>query len=200
MSDLFHLRTGSRSPKTLATTLWLAGVAGTSSCVFHKAPGAFNPPPVSAKAAEPIPPAALIALPPEVAFEPVVYDFPSQTDPSSRFPELPPPRVPRPPVATAPKPVPSEGPPAAAPKLAQILTPAESRRNAQELQQYTDRVNRALAMVAGKNLTAEQRDIADRVRTYLRQAEQAREQDLVTAVNLARRADLLATDLLERLP
>src|SRR5512146_5896 len=94
MSDLFHLRTGSRSPKTLATTLWLAGVAGTSSCVFHKAPGAFNPPPVSAKAAEPIPPAALIALPPEVAFEPVVYDFPSQTDPSSRFPELPPPRVP----------------------------------------------------------------------------------------------------------
>jgi len=32
------------------------------------------------------------------------------------------------------------------------------------------------------------------------QAEQTREQDLVTAVNLARRADLLAKDLLERLP
>ena len=31
-------------------------------------------------------------------------------------------------------------------------------------------------------------------------ASEAREQDLVTAVNLARRADLLAKDLLERLP
>jgi hypothetical protein len=55
-------------------------------------------------------------------------------------------------------------------------------------------------MVAGKNLTPEQKDIAERVQTYLKQAEQAREQDLVTAVNLARRADLLAKDLLERLP
>ena len=54
--------------------------------------------------------------------------------------------------------------------------------------------------MAGKNLTPEQKDIADRARTYLTQAEQAREQDLVTAVNLARRADLLAKDLLERLP
>jgi hypothetical protein len=44
------------------------------------------------------------------------------------------------------------------------------------------------------------RDVADRVRTYLSQAEQARDQDLVTAVNLARRADLLAKDLFERLP
>ncbi len=200
MPDLFHPRAGLRFPKTLATTLWLAGVVATSSCVFHKAPRAFNPPPVAPKAPAPIPPAALIALPPEVAFEPVVYDFPRQTDPSSQFPELPRPRPPRPPVATAPRPSPSEPPPAAAPKLAQILTPEESRRNTQELQQYTERVNRALAMVAGKNLTAEQKDIADRVRTYLLQAEQAREQDLVTAVNLARRADLLAADLLERLP
>jgi hypothetical protein len=200
MPDLLHPRAGLRFPKTLATTLWLGGVVTTSSCVFHKAPRVFTPPPVSAKAPEPIPPAALIALPPQVAFEPVVYDFPRQTDPSSRLPELPVPRAPRPPVATVPRPVPSEPPPAAAPKLAQILTPEESRRNTQELQQYTERVNRALAMVAGKNLTAEQKDIADRVRTYLLQAEQAREQDLVTAVNLARRADLLAADLLERLP
>jgi hypothetical protein len=63
-----------------------------------------------------------------------------------------------------------------------------------------ERVKRALTMVAGKNLTAEQKDIAERVQTYMKQAEQAREQDLVTAVNLARRADLLAKDLLERLP
>jgi hypothetical protein len=87
-----------------------------------------------------------------------------------------------------------------APKLAQILTPDESRRNNQELEQSMDRVRRALAMVGNRNLSPELRDVVERVRTYLIQAEQTREQDLVTAVNLARRADLLAKDLLERLP
>ena len=190
---------GLRLPKT---TLWLACTLGTSSCVFHKAPRAFDPPPLAAKAPAPTPPAAEIPAPPEVAFEPVVYDFPRQTDPGSRFPELPPPRPPRAPVANLPKPLPTppENPPAQTPKLAQILTPEESRRNTQELDQYTESVRRALTKVAGRNLTAEQRDIAERVRTYLSQAEQARDQDLVTAVNLARRADLLAKDLLERLP
>lgn len=203
MPDLLHLRARSRFPAAMTTSLWLAGALGTSSCVLHKAPPrAFNPPPIAAKAPEPIPPAAQIAPPPDVAFEPAVYDFPSQTDPSSRFPELPPPPPPRPPVATIPKPPPApiEIPPVAAPKLAQILTPEESRRNTQELELYTGRVKRALAMVEGKNLTAEQRDTAKLIQTFLAQAEQAREQDLVTAVNLARRADLLAKDLLERLP
>lgn len=200
MADMLHPPAGLRIP-TATATLWLAGAVGISSCGFHNAPRAFSPPPVTAKA-KAIPPASEIASPPEVAFEPVVYDFPRQTDPSSRLPALPPPRAPRAPVATAPKPAPApiENPPAQAPKLAQILTPEESRRNTQELEQYTESVRRALTKVAGRNLTPEQKDIAERVQTYLKQAEQAREQDLVTAVNLARRADLLAKDLLERLP
>jgi hypothetical protein len=193
-------RPGLRIPRT--TTLWLAGALGTSSCVCHKPPRAFSPPPVTAKAPEPIPPTPDIALPPEVAFEPALFDLPNQPDPGSRFPELPPPRPPRPPAANIPKPLPAptEAPPVAPPKLAQILTPEESRRNAQELDQYTESVRRALSKVAGRNLTAEQRDTAKLIQTFLSQAEQAREQDLVTAVNLAKRADLLAKDLLERLP
>jgi len=63
-----------------------------------------------------------------------------------------------------------------------------------------DRVARELAIVEGKNLTADQKETAERIRTFRKQAEQAREQDLLTAVSLARRADLLAKDLLERLP
>jgi hypothetical protein len=151
---------------------------------------------------QPAAPAPEIELPAEVAFEPVLYDFPRQTDPSARFPELPAPRPARPPVANIPKPVPPpvENPPAPAPKLAQILTPDEARRNNQELDQSMDRVRRALAMVGNRNLSPELKDVVERVRTYLSQAEQTREQDLVTAVNLARRADLLAKDLLERLP
>jgi hypothetical protein len=136
-----------------------------------------------------------------VAFEPVVFDFPRQTDPAARFPVPPPPRPPRP-VANVPKPqpAPNETPSTPALRLSQILTPEESKRNNQELDQYTESVKKALTKMAGRNLTPEQRDIAERVQTYLTQAEQAREKDLVTAVNLARRADLLAKDLLERLP
>jgi hypothetical protein len=57
-----------------------------------------------------------------------------------------------------------------------------------------------LAKLDGKRLSPEQMETANRIRTFRKQAEQAREQDLVTAVSLAKRADLLAKDLLERLP
>jgi len=196
------LRASNTVKTTVKTTLWLAGAVGMTSCGFHKTPRAFNPPPVAAKAPAPIPPTPEITEILEVSFEPNVFDFPRQTDPSSGFPEPPPlPRVQRP-VANVPKPQPPPAEPPSAPalRLSQILTPEESRRNTQELDQYTDSVKKALARVAGRNLTPEQKDTAERVQTFLTQAEQAREQDLVTAVSLAKRADLLAKDLLARLP
>jgi hypothetical protein len=57
-----------------------------------------------------------------------------------------------------------------------------------------------LAAAASRKLTADQDSLVVRIRTFVMQAEQAREQDLVTAVSLARRADLLAQDLAGRLP
>jgi hypothetical protein len=57
-----------------------------------------------------------------------------------------------------------------------------------------------MGLIDRKNLTPEQSKTAETIRTFQKQAEQAREQDLLTAVNIARRADLLAKDLLERLP
>ena len=93
---------------------------------------------------------------------------------------------------------PPETPPL--PKLGQIFTAVQLREYNQALDQSLERVRKALAIAAGKNLNANQSEIVNRIRTFQKQAEQAREQDLVTAVNLARRADLLARDLLERLP
>jgi hypothetical protein len=200
MPDFLQPRSGLRMTRTAMTTLWLAGMAGLSSCA-HKAPRAFHPPPVLAKTPEPVPSPPEIAPPLELAFEPVIFDFPRQTDAGSRFP-VPPPARPSRPVANVPKPqpAPNETPSAPALRLSQILTPEELRRNTQDLEKYTESVKSRLARVAGKNLTPEQKDIAERVQTYLTQAEQARDQDLVTAVNLARRADLLAKDLVDRLP
>jgi hypothetical protein len=107
------------------------------------------------------------------------------------------------PVVTPVRP-PSTGPVApetpVAPRLGQMLTPEELRENNKVFDESLDRVNRALAVVEGKNLSAPQKEIADRIRTFRKQAEQVREQDLLTAVSLARRADLLAKDLLEHLP
>jgi DNA-binding transcriptional regulator GbsR (MarR family) len=81
-----------------------------------------------------------------------------------------------------------------------MFTPEEQRENTRTLDESLERVNRALAKIEGRNLTPEQKDIAERIRTLRKQAEQAREQDLLTAVSLAKRADLFAKDLLERLP
>jgi len=107
----------------------------------------------------------------------------------------PPVTPPKPPVTGT---IPQEAP--VPPRLAQLYTPEERRENTRTLDDCLDRVNRALTAVEGKNLTADQKDTVQRIRTFRKQAEQVREQDLMTAVILARRADLLAKDLLEHLP
>jgi hypothetical protein len=58
----------------------------------------------------------------------------------------------------------------------------------------------ALGRVAGKNnLTVPQRENVSRIQTFLTQADAARRDDLGTALQLARRADLLGQDLLKSL-
>lgn len=110
-------------------------------------------------------------------------------------------RTPQPVRATAPPPAvvtPEPQPPA--PRLAQIFTSEQLREYNRSLEESLDRVRRVLGSVAGKNLNAELTQMVSRIQTFQMQAEQTREQDLVTAVNLARRADLLAQDLIKRLP
>jgi hypothetical protein len=86
------------------------------------------------------------------------------------------------------------------PRLGQVFTADQLREYNRALDESLDRVKRVMGTVAGKNLNPELTQMVSRIQTFQKQAEQAREQDLVTAVNLARRADLLAKDLLERLP
>jgi hypothetical protein len=175
---------------------------GSTSCWFRKSPRVFVPPPAAQKP-------VIAASPPEVPAAPDIDSEATATlpleVPAATLPAAPPPPPParRPATAAAPRTPPPPAPQPETPplpKLGQIFTAAQLREYNQTLDQSLERVRRALTIAAGKNLNADQSEIVNRIRTFQRQAEQAREQDLVTAVNLARRADLLARDLLERLP
>ena len=180
----------------------LAAALSTSGCQLfqRKQVRTFVPPPVQHKAPEPLKLASV--EPPELP--PVESNLGFDTaelSPSVMLaPPPPPPEAPRPrpPVATAPKPTPAPvAPEAPAPKIVQIFPAEQQRAYNRELDEILERDQKALELLARRNLAADQRERMAQIRELLTQAKQAREQDLVTAVNLARRADTLANDLLD---
>jgi hypothetical protein len=86
------------------------------------------------------------------------------------------------------------------PKLAPIFSQEQANAFNKEIDQKLDRVKGVLAAAGGKKLTAAQQETVSRIRSLQTLAEQARRQDLVTAVDYARRAEVLANDLAGRLP
>jgi hypothetical protein len=110
--------------------------------------------------------------------------------------------------AAAPAPAPAPETAAAAPivpapqlppQLQEIL-PADRRKQYEaEYSQGMARANQALKQVSKRTLDASHQEMAARVRTFLTQAQAARGKDLSTALQLARRADLLGQELLKSL-
>ena len=189
-----------RGPGLLAWMV-LSSLA-TSGCLFRssKPPRLFAPP-------TPVQLPIVLKAPPELEAGPDL-DIMAVTAPeifSLPGPALPPPPRPPaprntpPPKAVVPSPPPSPEPPPP-PKITQIFTEDQRRELNRSLDESLDRVKRALETLGRKNLAGDQIGVVELIRTFQKQAEQAREQDLVTAVSLARRADLLAKDLLGRLP
>jgi hypothetical protein len=186
---------------------------GLSSCWFRKPkvppPPAKLPPP-----SQPLPPnTPVIAPPPRIETEapetPAALESIPDSSAAAPAKKRPPRRRPQP-VTAAPKTAPPETPapaqpapdpqPPALPKLAQILTAEQQREYTRVLDASLERARRAVAILEKKPLTGDDNDALNRIRTFLKQAEDARSQDLVTAVNLGTRADLLARDLLARIP
>jgi hypothetical protein len=87
----------------------------------------------------------------------------------------------------------------APPKITQIFTPQELQNYNRTYEESMTRIERALADLAKKTLAPPDRDTVDQIRSFQRQAKQAKDQDLVAAVSFARKADVLAKDLLGRL-
>lgn len=198
MSDPKQRRAGRSTNAALCAVL--AGSLATSGCFFGKKKPAkvFTPPPVTAKIPISPKPTVVTEKLPEAESSVEVDTMPA---PVATLPPAPPKPLPPKVVAPAkPAPVVVEAPAAPAPKPATIFSADERRRLTQELDDRLDRVRRALARVEGKSLSGDLIALANNARAFLTQAEQARAQDLVTAVNLAKRADLFAADLVSRLP
>lgn len=135
-------------------------------------------------------PAIQPAPAPDAAIEP-----PPETQPAPAARRQPRPRRPSPaqPEVTAPGPVTTQTPPPA--RLEEVLPEDRRRQFETDFSRSLAQARSALNQTSGRRLNAAQRQTTERIRTFLQQAEQAKKGDLATAVQLARRAELLADDL-----
>ena len=76
-----------------------------------------------------------------------------------------------------------------------MLTAQQRRELNQAVDRSLDAAQKSVAAVVRNTLSAGQVNSVRRIRAFLRQAEETREQDLALAKNLAERARLLAQDL-----
>lgn len=145
-----------------------------------------TPPPQPAVQPEPPP-----QTPPETVQTPVTQ--PSLPTPQ---PTQPPPRSPRPRPQQTPQPPAAPAPAAAPPAFGELLTADQQARLLHACEQSAQAARRALNQAAGHSLNRDQMDMANRVRSFLKQADDAKATDLSNAAQLARRAETLANSLL----
>jgi hypothetical protein len=87
--------------------------------------------------------------------------------------------------------------PSPPPQLGEILSDAQRRQYEADYAQSLSRARSALQQASGKSLTPTQRETVERIQTFIQQAEESKGKDLATALQLARRADVLGQDLLK---
>lgn len=201
--------------KKMRTARWMALLAMTislSGCWFKKKPAivpvvtprqqpqAPTPAPPPPQQQETPPPPVVEPAKPTPQPEPqapVQKPSPAPSTPKRR----------RPAPQTPPQPQPQEAPtpttpPAAAvpiPQLGELLTPEKRKQYEEECDQRLRRARAVLTQTSGRTLTPSQTESAGRVRSFIRQAEELRGRDIATALQLARRADLLGQDLSQTL-
>ncbi|MEP6962160.1 MAG: hypothetical protein ABI995_08780 [Acidobacteriota bacterium] len=183
-------------------SLVMVSLTFTSACSLLKhPPKVFTPLPVAARV--PPQPVAIpdVGTPPE--FDAEIYPDPKIIAAAVELPPIPPPPAAVKPPATAKPPatvtVEVITPPVVAPKPAAIIRPADRQAFTKELDDISGRVKGLLTRVEGRTLSSDLQALVTQARNFLNQAEQARSQDLGTAVNYARRADSLAAELQDRL-
>jgi hypothetical protein len=188
-----------------------AGLAiSLSGCIFGGKPKvakAVPPPPrpVATPVPAPLPqplsiPQTNVQLPPAqpVSPEALATTLPQEETPSAPVPVRTPPRRPAPP---APKPdvaapPPTPPPTEERPPIQEVLTAGELKRLTDEWDARRRDTLRVIDQVQPQRLTNAQRSIVERVRTFLKQAQEAKDRgDMRQASELAGRALVLAKEL-----
>ena len=156
-------------------------------------------PPAKPATSELTPPPQIPTVAPEVKPEvtQVIAEQPVPPKPKPSKKKIVTKKLPPPPVVAAPStPEPS---PDAVPKLGEIISDDQKAGYLKACDQALSRARKALGQLKGFTLTNEQTETVERIRTFISQAEQARQNDPQTARQLADRADLLSRDLVRSL-
>lgn len=178
--------------------LVLAGAAVSSGCWWRKAKAAPRPAPpppaVSTAPAKPEP------LPPAPKVEPArtVTTLPGPPVAPPSEPSKPEPTTPRR-RTRAPAPVPEQAatpePPEPVPQLVPLLKAEDQEKYKREIDALLRSTEESLARIGDRRLDERQQLDLVRARTFLGQARELRETDLVLALSLAQRASVLAQNV-----
>ena len=210
---------GDLALRGVAVTMALALLLAGCNPFRRKQPAAQVPPtPIPPPAAQ-IPPEKPVALPkPPPQERPSVTSLPKPpgaTVEEPAKPEKPKPQTsrrgraaakPKPAAVPEPHPTAHQNDPSttaaqpAPPRLRQLMSPEEEQAHQKSIDAMLARAEQKLTKVAGLKLTTEQLATLERARSFMQQAAESRESDPVTAKSLAERADVLASDLAEKLP
>ena len=145
---------------------------------------------------EPAPPTPEVTIiKPELPPPPEKKPSKAPPKPAAKRPVAAPAPVPSPSVPVQPPPPTTEAPVTQPPQLSELIPDERRAELSREIDQSLERARATLSTASHRTLSRQQEETANRVRTFVRQAEEARSRDISTAVQLARRADLLAQDL-----
>lgn len=198
---------------TAAILLILA--CSSAGCALRNGSAKNTPSQPAPSGAPPAPPARVphgplstpqtqVRLPPPQPIPEGAAPEPAPVAVESRPPEQPPavrPRPERPVEVAQPAPQPAPPPPAQAetpappPQLGPILSTSQRQAYNREIDQSILATRRLLDIVTSRQLSFDQSAEVRRIRAFLSQAAETREQDVAQARNLAQRARVLADDL-----
>lgn len=179
-------------PVTAQSALALLLMLSSTGCTwFGRKPKVAATPPQP----HPVVTAPVTTPEPEPAQPQVQPEPPQQvpTPPPAQPQPAPIPPKPKPAVQT-PKPQ-APAPAPAPPSFGQILSPQQQTELRNSYQQNAQFARQVLGQVKGRALSREQAETANRIRSFLSQADEAQAKDPATASQLAQRAQILARDL-----
>ena len=186
--------------KSILAAIVMLVVLATGGCKKNKRSLPVPAPPTPQAQPAPPPPPEPVPAPTktEPAVQPVQEPEPQEPQETKPAPKKHPAKPQQPPPTTTP-PGPEAPPPQPVPQLGVILTPEQRQKYEADYAASMASAQHGLVLAAEYKLTPAQTETVSRIKSFMRLAENVHERDPATAAQLARRAALLAEDLLKTL-